>query len=216
MIQYHSFAFNFAAEQTYIVWDETREACIIDPGCSTPQEEKILAEFIAQNKLIPVRLLCTHLHFDHCIGAGFVKDKWDIDPEASDIEIDSLPSLSDQLKAFGLGHLPVKDVCIQTFTFDEEAAIHFGKSVLRVRHVPGHSPGHVVFYEETANILFAGDTLFNLGIGRTDLWGGDYDTLITAIRSQIFTLPDTTKVLPGHGPHTTVAFEKAHNPYFSC
>ena len=213
MIQYHSFTFNFVGEQTYLVWDETAEACIIDPGCFAPEEEATLAGFIESKNLKLVRSICTHLHFDHCLGAPFVKDKWGIDLEVPAQEIDMLPSLKDQLRLFGLGHIPVKEMSPIPLT--ENEGIKFGNTELKVLPVPGHSPAHVVFYAEASGVVFAGDTLFNMGIGRTDLWGGDYDTLISAITAQLFTLPDDTVVLPGHGSATTVGYEKRNNPYFS-
>lgn len=213
MIQYHSFTFNFAGEQTYLVWDETAEACIIDPGCFTPDEEAALTRFVEEKNLKPVRAICTHLHFDHCIGAPFVKEKWGLDLEAPALEIEMLPSLKDQLRIFGLGHIPVTEM--SPVPLSEGESVAFGNAELKILLVPGHSPAHVVFYAKTAGIVFAGDTLFNMGIGRTDLWGGDYDTLISAITAQLFVLPDDTVVLPGHGPATTVAYEKRNNPYFS-
>lgn len=213
MMQYHSFTFNFASEQTYLVWDETTEACVIDPGCFTPEEEATLVGFIEKNKLNLTRAICTHLHFDHCIGGPFVKDKWGLDLEAPALEIELLPSLKDQLRLFGLGHIAVKEM--SPVPLDEKDSIKFGNTELRVLSVPGHSPAHVVFYEKVSGVIFAGDTLFNMGIGRTDLWGGDYDTLISSIRGQLFSLPDDTVVLPGHGPATSVGYEKRNNPYFS-
>ncbi len=215
MIRYHALTFNLTAEQTYIVWDETLETCIIDPGCSNRAEEEALEHFITSHSLKPIRLICTHLHFDHCFGAEFVQRRWGLTPEASAIEIEMMPSLSEQLRLFGI--IPNKAQAEVTFSSfrTEGGFICFGKSRLQVLSVPGHAPGHVVFYNKESRLLFAGDTLFNLGIGRTDLWGGDYDTLISGIRSTLFTLPDDVIVLSGHGPATTIGDEKRCNPYFA-
>lgn len=211
MTYYHAFTFNFVGEQTYLLWDDTLEACIIDPGCFGLEEEKVLADFIEDRKLRPVRALCTHLHFDHYLGASFVEKRWGISLEAPALEIEALPSLEDQLKLFGLGHLTVETPTLKPLHSKER--LSFGETELEIRVVPGHSPGHLVFYEKTGGLLFSGDTLFNQGIGRTDLWDGDYTTLIQAIRTQILPLPDHTIVLPGHGPSTTVGDEKVNNPY---
>lgn len=211
MIKIKCFEFNLFAENTYVLYDETKEAVIIDCGCMSADEEKRLSEFIAGHELAPKLLLCTHLHLDHILGNAFVHRTYGLLPKAHRLEVEQIPPLDVQMKQMGL-HASVDAVPVTSF-LNENEPIRFGHSELAVLFVPGHSPGSLVFYSPADGFVLSGDTLFAGSIGRTDLWGGSYGRLVSAIRNKILSLPDETLVCPGHGPSTTVIEEKLHNPY---
>lgn len=211
MIYVKVFEFNPIAENTYLLYDETKEAVLIDCGCIGLNEERILSDFIVQNELLLKRLLCTHLHFDHVIGNGFIYKKYGIKPEAHQKDVEILPSIREQVKSMGFPY-SFDFVDIENFLIGNET-ITFGHSQLTTLLVPGHSPGSLAFYSAKDNFVIVGDALFNGSIGRTDLWGGNYDVLIAAIKDKILTLPDETIVYPGHGLSTTVFNEKMNNPF---
>jgi Zn-dependent hydrolases, including glyoxylases len=211
MITVKTFVFNPFVENTYLLYDETKEAVLIDCGCMYSTEENKLFEFIAQHDLKLKRLLCTHLHFDHILGNSFINQTFGIKPEAHRKEVKLLPSVKDQIKSMKI-NLPVQLIEIKDYLVGNDV-IRFGNSELETILVPGHSPGSLVFYSSKDGIIIVGDTLFRGSIGRTDLWGGNHDMLIAAIRDKIFHLPDETIVYPGHGASTTVIAEKLHNPF---
>lgn len=211
MIKIKCFEFNLFSENTYVLYDETKEAVIIDCGCMSADEEKRLSEFIAGHELAPKLLLCTHLHLDHILGNAFVHRTYGLLPKAHRLEVEQIPPLDVQMKQMGL-HASVDAVPVTSF-LNENEPIRFGHSELAVLFVPGHSPGGLVFYSPADGFVLSGDTLFAGSIGRTDLWGGSYGRLVSAIRNKILSLPDETLVCPGHGPSTTVIEEKLHNPY---
>jgi len=212
MINIKIFEFNPVVENTYLLYDETKEAVLVDCGCINPNEERILSDFIDQNELILKRLLCTHLHFDHVIGNGFIFKKYGIRPEAHQKEVEILPPIEEQARSMGLPY-SIETVEITKYLHGNET-ISFGESQLMTLYVPGHSPGSLAFYSAKDGFAIVGDALFNGSIGRTDLWGGNYDVLIASIKDKILTLPDETIVYPGHGPSTTVINEKLNNPFF--
>jgi len=211
MITVKTFVFNMFAENTYILYDETKEAVLIDCGCLYATEERILSDFIAQHNLQLKRLLCTHLHFDHILGNNFIVQTYGIKPEAHRNEVKYLPSIKEQLKSMKV-RFPVHWTDVKDYLVGNEE-IRFGESSLTTILVPGHSPGSLTYYSHKDSIIVAGDTLFNGSIGRSDLWGGNHDMLIAAIKDKILSLPDETIVYPGHGPSSTVIEEKLHNPF---
>ncbi|WP_080904383.1 MBL fold metallo-hydrolase [Parabacteroides sp. Marseille-P3160] len=211
MIKIKKFTFNYFSENTYLLYDETGEAVLIDSGCLFPAEEQQLQLFITQNKLTPVHLLCTHLHVDHIFGNAFIHKTYDLKPEAHHFEEEQLPASEEQARAFGM-QLPVMAVPVGTY-LEPGDIVSFGNSSLKCLFVPGHSPGSLAFYSEPDGFVIAGDALFRGSIGRTDLWGGSTETLISSIQEQLLTLPDRTVVYPGHGPETTIGEEKKNNPY---
>jgi glyoxylase-like metal-dependent hydrolase (beta-lactamase superfamily II) len=211
MITVKTFVFNIFAENTYLLFDETKEAVIIDCGCMFATEEKALSHFIAQNGLTIKRLLCTHTHFDHILGNNFIYQTYGVSPEAHRKDVKMIPSVKDQIKAMKV-QLPVQSVEINDYLLGNDV-ISFGNSELVTMLVPGHSPGSLVFYSRKDGFVVSGDTLFNGSIGRSDLWGGNHDMLVAAIKDKILTLPDETIVYPGHGTSTTVIEEKLHNPF---
>lgn len=205
-----SFTFNPFAENTYVIWDETREAAVVDPGCYTPEERAELTDFIAKKKLDVKLLLNTHAHIDHVLGNAFIKKKFGVALWLHRLEAPVLKSAEVFAGVYGI---PAFESSTADCEIKENEPIRFGNTALEVLFVPGHSPGHVAFYNRTTGILLAGDVLFNRSIGRTDLPGGDYDTLMKSIRKKLYVLPDATQVYPGHGPATTIGEEKLYNPF---
>lgn len=214
MIRVKKFVFNSVAENTYVVYNDEKDAVIIDCGCMDEHEQKLLKTFIEDNHLCPHALLNTHLHFDHTWGAAYVLQQWpQMQAYAHRYEVELMPSPSRQLAMFGISDR-FSDISTDRLHYvEDQDEISFGKLKFQVRYVPGHSPGHVAFYCSEAGIVFSGDVLFRQDIGRADLWGGNLDTLLESIRSQLFTLPDNTIVYSGHGPETTIQYEKQFNPY---
>ena len=212
MITIKSFEFNYFQENTFLLYDDTREAVLIDCGCCRKEEEKELTDFILENKLTLKHLLCTHLHVDHVFGNGFIYKTYGLKPEANKQDVEKLPSPDEQAKLFGLRQ-QVENVPVEKYIVGGET-IKFGTSELQVLTVPGHSPGSLVYYCKEDNCMFSGDVLFQGSIGRADLTGGNFDELIEHICSRLFVLPNETVVYPGHGAPTTIGMEKAENPFF--
>ncbi len=205
------FTFNPVQENTYLLYDETKACIIIDAGCYTSQEQDALLHFIEQKSLSVKRILNTHGHFDHVFGNAFLAKHFGLLPEghqADEVFIDTMESYT---KAFGFtqGVFPQK----MGGYLSEGDKIVFGNTELIAIHVPGHSPGSLCYYCEKDGVLFSGDVLFKSSIGRTDLLGGDFAALINGITEKLVSLPDQTVVYPGHGPATTIGYEKINNPY---
>ena len=211
MITIKSFEFNYFQENTFLLYDDTREAVLIDCGCCRKEEEKELTDFILENKLTLKHLLCTHLHVDHVFGNGFIYKTYGLKPEANKQDVEKLPSPDEQAKLFGLRQ-HVENVPVEKYIVGGEI-IKFGTSELQVLTVPGHSPGCVAFYKNKNGFAIVGDALFAGSIGRTDLWGGNQEVLVAAIHDKLLSLPDETVIYPGHGPETRVIDEKFNNPY---
>jgi glyoxylase-like metal-dependent hydrolase (beta-lactamase superfamily II) len=212
MILIKQFTFNFFGENTYLLYDETKEAVLIDCGCITPDEENVLSRYLNENKLTVKRLLNTHYHFDHVIGNAYIFHEYGIRPELHKVEKNThTPTLTMQASKFGI---PMSFEEIEPLrNIEDNEEIHFGNSMLKAILAPGHSPASLAFYSEAGKFLIAGDIIFSGSIGRTDLWGGNYSALISNIKNRILTLPGDTIIYPGHGPSTTVGHEKANNPY---
>ena len=213
MITIKQFEFNPFGENTYVLSDETREAVVVDCGCMMARERSALSAYVTEHGLMPVRLLCPHLHFDPIIGNAFIRDTYGLLPEASQKDVEALPSLEEQMAGLGLPPSKAFETVAVTKYLSEGDTVRFGQSELQVLATPGHSPGSLSFYASQDGFVLSGDALFEGSIGRTDLWGGDLRTLITAIREKLLTLPDATVVYSGHGPATTVGIEKNENPY---
>jgi hydroxyacylglutathione hydrolase len=212
MLKVKKFVVNPIQENTFLLYDETNECVIIDAGFYYGEEEDEIEYFIEKNNLKPVRLINTHCHFDHIMGVEFLRGKYNLSFEAHKLEEYLVSHAVEQAQLFGFDMNPVSP--IDKFISENED-IRFGDSKLQVIHVPGHSPGHVVFYNRQGGKLFAGDVLFYGSIGRTDLPGGNYHTLVSNIEAKLFSLPGNTVIYCGHGPETTIGFEKANNPFFS-
>ena len=213
MIKIKTFAFNPFQENTYLLFDETGECAIIDPGCYDDFEEKELTAFIEEKKLKPVKLLNTHCHIDHIFGNKFISDKYKLGLEIHKLDLVVLKRAEDACKLYGI---PGYEVSPEPEKFiDEGDEIFFGKSKLEILFVPGHAPGHIAFVNKEQRFIIGGDVLFYGSIGRTDFPGCDHDALIRSIKNKFYTLGDDFQVMPGHGPDTNIGFEKKNNPFVS-
>ena len=213
MLKLKIFIFNPFQENTYLLWDDkTKEAVIIDPGVSDANEETELENFILTEKIKVKYLLNTHCHVDHIIGNAFVKEKYNCKFYTPQNDIPLLEQLPEQTEKFGLNKKksPLPDQYLS-----ENLTLTIGNINISMLFTPGHTPGEFCFYFEQEKICISGDVLFREGIGRTDLWGGNYQTLITSIKEKLFTLPDDVIVYPGHGDKTTIGYEKIHNPFLT-
>lgn len=212
MIQVATFIFNAFGENMYLLYDDTKACVIIDPGCYDQGERYELDEFISSKGLKVERLINTHCHIDHVLGVAHIQRAYGVTLEAHELELPILKEV--EVKADIYGFPMYEPVKIDKF-IREGVDITFGQSRLKVLFTPGHAPGHVVFYAPEEGIVIGGDVLFRQSVGRTDLLGGDFDTLIESIHKELFSLPDETVIYPGHGPETTVGFEKVNNPFCS-
>lgn len=210
MLNVHYFTFNGFQENCYLLYDESNECIIIDPGCYSVAEQNLLVDFIEKNNLTPVRLLNTHCHIDHILGNNFVSKKYKLGLEIHNEDLNTLLATTEYGHLYGF---TVDPSPTPTHFIDEKTRIKFGNSELEIRFTPGHAPGHIVFINHPHRFVINGDVLFLNSIGRTDLPGGDFDTLINSIKSQLFTLPDDYVVYTGHGPNTSIGNEKKHNPF---
>ena len=211
MITIRKFVFSPFQENTFVLFDETKECIIIDPGCYEEQERKEISSFIASKDLTPVRLLNTHCHLDHVFGNKYISETYNLLPEIHREDLQILEMFERTAEMYGISNTQVSPTPEKFF--DENDTIEFGNSKLTIRFTPGHAPGHVVFINEEQKFVINGDVLFQGSIGRTDLPMGDMDTLITSIKTQLFTLPEDFTVYCGHGPETTIGFEKENNPF---
>ena len=196
----------------YVIWDETKEAVVIDAGCFYDEEKQALKNFILSNELNVKHLLNTHLHLDHIFGNPFMLKEFGLQAEACQIDEFWLESAPKQSRMFGF-ELKEAPVPLGKYLIDGDI-ITFGNITLEAIHVPGHSPGSLVFYCKKENCMFSGDVLFQGSIGRADLTGGNFEELKEHICSRLFILPNETIVYPGHGAPTTIGIEKAENPFF--
>jgi glyoxylase-like metal-dependent hydrolase (beta-lactamase superfamily II) len=200
-------------ENTYILSDETMECVIIDPGCLSPEERESVANFIADKGYKPVRLLQTHMHLDHVFGSKFIAEKYNLKLEAHKDDEFWGEQTVEYAANFGM-QLDSNPPAIGNY-LNEGDVVSFGNSRLEVIHVPGHSPGGIVFYSKEEKIAIVGDVLFRESIGRADLPGGDFDTLVSSIKQKLLVLDDDVNVYPGHGPSSTIGHERANNPFLS-
>ncbi len=205
-----NFVFNPFQENTYVINDESKKCIIIDAGCLFPYEKEELYNYIKNNDLKVERIINTHLHLDHCFGNPFVHATFNCDIEAHSNDEPLCNRIAVQAQMFGIDYNE-KQPTIKYIK--ENDIITVGNISLKVIHVPGHSQGSLAFYCENENVLFSGDTLFYGSIGRTDLAGGNYEDLIRSITKKLLILPNETDVLCGHGPHTSIKFEKENNPF---
>ena len=210
MIKIQHFVFGPFAENTYILSDETGECIIIDPGCYEREEKETISTFLNQNNLKVVKLLNTHCHIDHVLGNDFIKEAYGVTLATHEKEAPLLKAVKSYAPNYGF--VNYREAEIDEF-IDENDMIKFGQSELEILFVPGHSPGHIAFYNREQKLCIGGDVLFQGSIGRTDLPGGDFNTLIQSIHQKFFALNDDVTVFCGHGPATTIGDEKKSNPF---
>ncbi len=215
MLAVKTFTFSPVQENTYILYNEQKQCCIIDPGCYFPEERDELKTGIEETGLTPVLLLNTHCHLDHVFGNKFVHDTWGLHLHLHEKE---KPVLDFAPQSGIMYQLPFDNYNGPLVYLKEGNYINIGENEadsnrLEIRFTPGHSPGSISFYHKAGGFIIGGDVLFYGSVGRTDLPGGNLKTLINSIQTQFFTLPDETKVYSGHGPVATVGLEKMNNPF---
>ena len=204
-------ACNPLEENTVVLHDETGEAIVVDCGCSTPRERDALRDLLSGRRLTPVALLNTHLHVDHILGNAFMLEQYGLSARAHRADEPWLAAAADCAARLGLGIIAPPPALGRYL--DEGETVRVGHSALRVIHVPGHSAGSLCYYSERDKLLLSGDVLFEGGIGRADLPGGNMLQLVTGIREKLLVLPDDVRVVPGHGAATTIGREKRANPH---
>lgn len=202
--------FNPLQENTYVVWDESGEAIIVDAGNASEREMDTLRKFVADRSLRVVMAVNTHGHFDHLLGVTAVCDEWKVPFALSSKDEFLLREAAVHAELFGVRAGDLKEIDID---LDSEQTIRFGNSELKVIKTPGHTPGHVCLYSEEHKVLFTGDTLFRESIGRTDLPGGDYSWIMRSILDSILPLGDEVKIYPGHGDASDLGHEAMYNPF---
>ena len=212
MISIQKFVFNPFQENTFVLHDESGACVIIDPGCESAAEQEMITSYIAEQELLPVKILNSHCHIDHILGISFIAKKYSIPLYIHRADLPLMERSIEQASMFGL---ELSEVPHADSFMEDGNVIGFGDSELSVLHLPGHSPGGLGFYQQNQGFVIVGDVLFNGSIGRTDLPGGDYDVLISSIREKLLCLDEETLVYCGHGPETTIGEEKKSNPFLS-
>ena len=200
------------SENCYVVSDETRDCVIIDCGAYYPEEAQAIINYVKDNKLTPRHLLCTHGHFDHCMGNGFIFRAFGLKPKAH--QDDSFLMEKMERQTSEILDIPIHlDVPSVDKYLTDNDTITFGSHTWQILNTPGHTPGGIVFYDAKEKVAFSGDTLFRMSIGRTDFERGSYAEMIASLRFLAEQLPADTTVYPGHGPQTTMSDEIRYNPY---
>lgn len=210
MFTIKAFTFNAFQENTYLLYNENADAILIDPGCYENAEQTELKEFITQNGLTLKRMIFTHAHIDHVLGASFIERTYGLAMEMHEFELPVWRAIPSYASNYGFVYQSAEEP--QTFLTTSDEII-LGTDKLEIIFTPGHSPGSISFYCAAQQFIISGDVLFFKSIGRTDLAGGNFETLIQSIKEQLFTLPADTKVYAGHGITTTIGQERIHNPF---
>jgi hydroxyacylglutathione hydrolase len=204
------FTFNPFSENTYLLYDETKECVIVDPGMTDEDEDSILFDFIRDENLNPVMVLNTHCHIDHILGNSSSCLRYNIPLYAHEKD---LPTLERGGAASLMWNIPYRLSPQPDHFLNEDVDIKFGNTVLSVLFTPGHAPGHVVFIHHVDKVIIGGDVLFRGSVGRVDLPGCNAADLTHSIQQKLYTLPDDYVVYPGHGPETTIGEEKQNNMF---
>lgn len=210
-MQIATLTFNPIQENTYVLWDETLECAVVDAGNASDRENERLRRFIEEHGLTPRLAVNTHGHFDHVLGVEWLRRTYGIPfaLSARDLFLVEHARTSGSVYGVPVGPMPER-VDLDLDGLDE---VRFGRTALRVVPTPGHTPGHVALYESLSKTLFTGDTLFRESIGRTDLPGGNYSWIMRSILDRILPLGDDVRLLPGHGPESTIGHETLYNPF---
>lgn len=212
MMQIQGFVFNFASENTYILYnDETKKAWLFDPGNGAKQETDAIEKFITENNLNIENILLTHAHIDHVMGLQWAFDTFKVPVKMHKEDQEILDQFPASGLRFGMNLNPIK---VEVEYVEEGDGLDFYGEKFKIYHVPGHSPGSVVYHNENHKFIISGDVLFEGSIGRTDLYKGNYEQLIEGIKTKLFVLDDDTQVFSGHGNPTQIGFEKQYNPFF--
>ncbi len=210
MLNVQRFTFNPVQENTYIVYNDEKDCCIIDPGCYFAAEEKAITDFVEANGLKPVYLLNTHCHLDHIFGNRFINKTYGL--------ILHLHPLEKAVLEFGpasanMWQMPFDNYNGELKFINEGDTIQLDNEIFEILFTPGHSPGSICFYSKVHKFIISGDVLFNGSVGRTDLPGGSFDTLQQSIKTKMYMLPEDVIVYPGHGDSTTIGDEMKTNPF---
>jgi len=213
MIKIQKFIFNPFTENTYLVWDEiSKESIIIDPGCFSDSEKKRLADLISSNDLSIKSMILTHAHIDHILGCNYIKKNYSVEfymPEGE------LPLLNHAEKQAEMFDLSIETPPLPDHLLNEKLELGIGDYKLIFLSTPGHTPDEYCIYFEKEKICFTGDVLFQNSIGRTDLWGGNYNQLMDSIKNKLMSLSDDIKIYPGHGNESTIGFERLNNTFLN-
>ena len=210
MLNVTFFTFNPFEENTYIIANEQKQCWIVDPGMYFPEEIQSFTGYLSEKQLVPQGIINTHTHLDHIFGVQALMDKYNIPFGIHKADTPVLERADVSGAMFGFDNVIAP---IPTFYIDEHQPMKLGNDTLDVRFTPGHSPGSVSFYYAPGNWVISGDVLFSGSVGRTDLPGGNFETLVKSIKTQLFTLPGSTQVLSGHGPETHIEEEIKYNPF---
>ncbi len=210
MIQIHQLTFGPFSENTYLISDSDKNAIVVDPGMYYPEENARFFEYINNHQLSLNRMILTHAHLDHVFGVNWVNETYGLSPE---VHLDDKVMYDNAVAVATQYGLQMKALVPPIVGLESGSSFEFGGVKFEVAHASGHSPGSVCFYCEAESILIAGDVIFQGSIGRTDLPGGDFDTLISSIRREVLTLPDDVSIYSGHGPITNVGRERITNPF---
>ncbi len=211
MLVIKKFIFNPFSENTYLIWDEeTYDAIVIDPGCIDPFEENLFSDYIRDTELDIKFMINTHCHIDHIMGTKFIKEKYNPVYLVPEEDLPLLQNAAKQGAAFGIevNNPPHPDKFI-----NEDLKLKLGNSEFQFLFTPGHSPGEYCIYFKEEKFCLTGDVLFQAGVGRTDLWGADYETLMKSITNKLLTLDDEVVIYPGHGEKSSIGVEKKENPF---
>ena len=210
MLTVQTFIFNPVQENTYLVYNDAGQCCIIDPGCYFDNEEQQIRDFIQQHHLQPLYLLNTHCHLDHIFGNCFIHNTYNLPLHLHRSE---KPVLEYGPASGQMWGLPFDNYNGELKFIDEGDTIRLGDDTLDILFVPGHSPGHIAFYSKAGKFILSGDVLFSGSVGRTDLPSGDFNILQESIKTKLYALPKDVIVYPGHGETTTIGDEKKSNPF---
>lgn len=211
MLKIKSFVFNPFSENTYVVYNDHKNAFIIDPGNFSTEETRLLQNFIEENGLKIQNILLTHAHIDHVLGLQTVYNLYNAPVLLHDNEKEMLDRNPMDANRFGFFFKPFEG---EIQFLKENEVLKLDEDEFKILHVPGHSPGHIAFHNEAQKFVVSGDVLFEGSIGRTDLYKGNHEQLLESIRTKLFILDGDTKVYNGHGNPTTIGFEKDYNPFF--
>jgi glyoxylase-like metal-dependent hydrolase (beta-lactamase superfamily II) len=213
MLKVHKFIFNPFSENTYVVFDDNSlEAMVIDPGNYDDNENKTLSGFIDENKLVLKYIVNTHCHIDHIFGNAYLRDKYSAKYLAPEHDVFLLDLMLEQAKNYNVNFTPSPK---PDELLNEYSSLRIGYSVCNFLYTPGHTQGELCIYFKEEKLCFTGDVLFKEGIGRTDLWGGNFDALINSIKTKLFTLPDDVIIYPGHETESTIIHERLFNPFLT-
>lgn len=210
MIKIQIFRFNLFEENTYVLYDETKECVIVDPGCYSQAERDFFTSTIAKLGLVPKLIVNTHCHSDHVVGVDYLREFYNIPFAANPADKYLLDKAAKMASAWGWS---VKEPIAIDKECSDGMELHFGNSVLKCASTPGHTPGGQLIYSDEDKFMLSGDTIFKGTIGRTDLEGGDYDQLMASIHNVVLRFDSVFNIFPGHGDRTSVGVEAGENPF---